>query len=91
MIVGDRRPKVLKQFLKLTDPRARMEFNQTLRGGGSMSSEVYAGLCKCAECAAPRLVLAEEVEVEQATWTEGEIHVRFDDGKSGGFDFVWLA
>ena len=89
--MGDKRPDMLRQFHKLKEPKERLEFNKNLRGGGSMSSDVYASLVDCSSQS--NLVLAEEVEVEHACWSEeaGEIQVHFDDGCFESFDFVWLA
>lgn len=100
--IGDKRPNVLKQFWKLQEPKQRFCFNAALRGGGSMSSDVYS---KLVDFDPDRLELLEEVEVQQAQWlpveekvsdeagssSGGDIHVRLDNGRLGRFDYVWLA
>lgn len=50
--VGDRRAQVLGQFWKLDEPCARLQFIAALRGGGSMSDDVYHELLKYAADAA---------------------------------------
>ena len=57
-----------------------------------MSNDAYLEMCESSS----RLVLEEEASVVQAQWhskggSDGEIHVRFDEGSLAHFDFVWLA
>ena len=102
VFAGEKRPKVLKQFWNLQEPKERVDFNAALRGGGSMSTDVYFDLVEASREDPARLELIEEAEVEQAHWLskkrnidsgekEGEIHVRFDNGRLAHYDFVWLA
>ena len=89
--VGDKRPKVLKDFHKLPSARDKLDFNKRLRGGGSISADVYRAMC---ESCSSHLNVLEECEVVQAHWVSSlnEIHVRFDGVHDiSQFDYVWLA
>eukprot|EP00940_MAST-03C_sp_MAST-3C-sp2_P000349 g349.t1 len=89
-VVGDKRPRVLREFWDLSDPTKRLEFNKALRGGGSMSGDVFASFSRVSS----HFTLVEETEVVQAHWVSSpkeNITVRFDNGDLSQFDLVWLA
>eukprot|EP00939_MAST-03C_sp_MAST-3C-sp1_P001123 g1123.t1 len=92
--VGDKRPKALQTFWRLDDPRERLAFNAALRGGGSVSADVFESLLEEGRRRGRgSLTLAEATEVVQAHWMEssGDICVRLESGDLEHFDFIWLA
>ena len=84
-LVGDRRAETLAKFWKL-DARERLRFIGALRGGGSMSPEVFEALAAergpasreldggaCGATSEGRFTLLEGVEVNEAHWVgDGE-------------------
>lgn len=92
-LVGDRRAAELRKFWRLElDDRFRAI--SAIRGGGSMSPGVRATLALHEQketSEKKRLVVAEEVEVDNAAWIDDEISLRFQDGGATSADFVWLA
>ena len=89
-IAGDKRGSVLRQFWGLKDAKKRLQFNNSLRQGGSMSHDVYHSL---QELDKERFELMEGVEVDQGHWLEREeeVLVRFDNGRMQRYDHIWLA
>ena len=60
--MGDKRPDMLKKFSKMNGEE-RLAFNKKMRGGGSMSADVYHGhLCRCTD---EGLDLLEEVSTKE--------------------------
>ena len=74
-LMGDRRGKLLRAYAA-QPPRDRLEHNRRVRGGGSMSPEIFAELTAHAD--GGRFELLEEVSVEDAEW------VAAGDGGDGG-------
>ena len=97
-VMGDTRAEVLAELWKHDDPVDRIEFMKALRGGGSVSNEVFQEFLRMAETpddddpAEMPCTLMEEVEVIEASWNgEGAIQVDFSDGSEGEFELIWLA
>ncbi len=78
-LTGDKRADVLRRFWALAEPARRIEFIRALRGGGSMSPEVYENLRAARGCQGnddggddrddeASIDILEEAEVETARW-----------------------
>ena len=65
-LVGDHRADVLRRFWKLADPEERVRFISDIRGGGSMSPEIYSELKKIEDGNESEL---DECRMENAEWS----------------------